>query len=42
MPQALCRLNAQKIHRVMDEMNLIVAGLTRGFDLVDSGPGVWG
>ncbi len=41
MPQALCRLNAQKIHRVMDEMNLIVAGLTRGFDLsiLDQGYG---
>src|ERR1041384_5665617 len=33
MPQALCRANAQKIHRVLDEMNTIVAGLTRGFDL---------
>lgn len=33
MPQALCRGNAKKIHRVLDEMDVIVAGLTRGFDL---------
>ncbi len=33
MPQTLCRGNAVKIHRVLDEMELIVAGLTRGFDL---------
>jgi acyl-CoA reductase-like NAD-dependent aldehyde dehydrogenase len=33
MPQALCRANAKKIHRVLDEMNLLLAGLTRGFDL---------
>jgi acyl-CoA reductase-like NAD-dependent aldehyde dehydrogenase len=33
MPYSYCRLNAQKIHRVLDEMEAIVAGLTRGFDL---------
>jgi len=33
MPQTLCKQNAQKIHRVLDEMETIVAGLTRGFDL---------
>lgn len=33
MPYSYCRLNAQKIHRVLDEMDVIVAGLTRGFDL---------
>jgi acyl-CoA reductase-like NAD-dependent aldehyde dehydrogenase len=33
MPQALCRNNARKIHRVLDEMNAVLAGLTRGFDL---------
>jgi acyl-CoA reductase-like NAD-dependent aldehyde dehydrogenase len=33
MPQTLCRNNAQKIFRVLDEMETIVAGLTRGFDL---------
>src|SRR5687767_8002289 len=31
MPQTLCKNNAQKIHRVLDEMDVIVAGLTRGF-----------
>lgn len=33
MPQALCRANAQKIHRVLDGIELVVAGLTRGMDL---------
>jgi acyl-CoA reductase-like NAD-dependent aldehyde dehydrogenase len=33
MPQTLCRNNANKIHRVLDEMDKVVAGLTRGFDL---------
>lgn len=33
MPQALCRNNAKKIHRVLDEMGQVLAGLTRGFDL---------
>jgi acyl-CoA reductase-like NAD-dependent aldehyde dehydrogenase len=33
MPHSYCRGNAKKIHRVLDEMETIVAGLTRGFDL---------
>lgn len=33
MPQSLCRANAQKIFRMFDEIELVVAGLTRGFDL---------
>jgi hypothetical protein len=33
MPQTYCRTNARKIHRVLDEMDAVVAGLTRGFDL---------
>lgn len=33
MPYAYCRRNAEKIHRVLDEMEVIIAGLTRGFDL---------
>ncbi len=33
MPCTYCRQNARKIHRVLDEMEMIVAGLTRGFDL---------
>lgn len=33
MPVSYCRNNAAKLHRVLDEMDLIVAGLTRGFDL---------
>ncbi len=33
MPFSYCRGNAKKIHRVLDEMGVIVAGLTRGFDL---------
>ena len=41
MPCTYCRQNAQKIRRVLDEMGLIVAGLTRGFDLsiLDQGYG---
>jgi len=41
MPYSYCRSNAAKIHRVMDELDIIVAGLTRGFDLsiLDSGYG---
>jgi acyl-CoA reductase-like NAD-dependent aldehyde dehydrogenase len=41
MPHSYCRGNAKKIHRVMDEMDVILAGLTRGFDLsiLDQG---WG
>ena len=33
LPQVLCRVYADRIRRVMDEMDVIVAGLTRGFDL---------
>src|SRR5665213_408794 len=33
MPYSYCRGNARKIHRVLDEMDVILAGLTRGFDL---------
>jgi acyl-CoA reductase-like NAD-dependent aldehyde dehydrogenase len=33
MPLTYCRTNAKKIHRTMDEVDLIIAGLTRGFDL---------
>ncbi len=42
MPVAYCRSNADKIRRVMAEMDTIVAGLTRGFDLgiLDRGYGV--
>ena len=39
MPQALCRANMQKIRFVLDEMERVLAGLTRGVDLevLDSG-----
>jgi acyl-CoA reductase-like NAD-dependent aldehyde dehydrogenase len=33
MPTSYCRANAKKIFRVLDEMQVILAGLTRGFDL---------
>ena len=33
MPLTYCRTNAKKIHRILDEMDAILAGLTRGFDL---------
>lgn len=33
MPHSYCRGNAGKIHKVMAEIDLIIAGLTRGFDL---------
>ena len=41
MPYTYCRSNAKKIHRVLDEMEAILAGLTRGFDLsiLDNGYG---
>jgi acyl-CoA reductase-like NAD-dependent aldehyde dehydrogenase len=41
MPHTLCRNNAKKIHRVLDEMETIIAGLTRGFPLsiLDAGYG---
>ncbi len=43
MPVTHCRTNAQKIHRVLAEMDKIIAGLTRGFDLdiLDRGHGEW-
>jgi acyl-CoA reductase-like NAD-dependent aldehyde dehydrogenase len=41
MPYGYCRLNAKKVHRTLDEMDIILAGLTRGFDLsiLDQGYG---
>jgi hypothetical protein len=41
MPHTYCRLNAQKIFRVMSEIEQVVAGLTRGFDwsILDRGFG---
>ena len=41
MPISYCRANAEKIRRVLAEMDVIVAGLTRGFDLniLDRGHG---
>lgn len=41
MPYTYCRSNAKKIHRVLDEMDTVLAGLTRGFDLsiLDKGYG---
>jgi len=41
MPQALCRNNMQKIHRVLTDMVEVLGGLTRGLDLqiLDQG---WG
>ncbi len=33
MPIGYCRKNAEKIHRVLDEIEMVVRGLTRGFDL---------
>jgi acyl-CoA reductase-like NAD-dependent aldehyde dehydrogenase len=33
MPVTLCRNNAGKIFRIFDEIETVVAGLTRGFDL---------
>lgn len=41
MPFTYCRMNAQKIFRVFDEIETVVAGLTRGFDLsiLDKGYG---
>jgi acyl-CoA reductase-like NAD-dependent aldehyde dehydrogenase len=42
MPITYCRSNAAKIRRVLAEMDTIIAGLTRGFDLsiLDRGFGV--
>jgi acyl-CoA reductase-like NAD-dependent aldehyde dehydrogenase len=41
MPYSYCRSNAQKLHRTLDEMDVIIAGLTRGFDtsILDRGYG---
>jgi len=41
MPVPYCKLNAEKIGRVMTEMDVIISGLTRGFDLeiIDRGYG---
>lgn len=33
MPVTYCRSNAAKIHRVLSEIDVVVRGLTRGFDL---------
>ena len=33
MPQALCRKNMEKIRKVLDEIELVLDGLTRGLDL---------
>jgi len=43
MPVTYCRSNAQKIHRVLAEMDTIISGLTRGFDLeiLDRGYGTY-
>jgi acyl-CoA reductase-like NAD-dependent aldehyde dehydrogenase len=41
MPVGYCRRNAQKIHKVLDEIETVVGGLTRGFDwsILDTGYG---
>jgi len=41
MPLSYCRTNAKKIFRIFDEIERVVAGLTRGFDLsiLDAGYG---
>ncbi len=41
MPHNYCHANAQKIKRVLTELNVVIAGLTRGFDLsiIDKGYG---
>ncbi len=42
LPQALARANMAKIHKVLDEMELVLDGLTRGLDLkvLDAGQNV--
>jgi acyl-CoA reductase-like NAD-dependent aldehyde dehydrogenase len=44
MPITYCRNNASKIHKVLDEIDIVVGGLTRGFDLtiLDRGFGAHG
>lgn len=41
MPVSYCRRNAEKIHKVMDDIETVIRGLTRGFDLsiLDTGYG---
>ncbi|MCH8964453.1 MAG: aldehyde dehydrogenase family protein [Planctomycetes bacterium] len=41
MPVTYCRRNAEKIHKVLDEMEMILRGLAHGFDLsiLDKGYG---
>ncbi|MCH8253450.1 MAG: aldehyde dehydrogenase [Planctomycetes bacterium] len=41
MPVSYCRTNAEKVHRVFDQMDAIIAGLTRGIDpaVLDRGYG---
>lgn len=41
MPYGYCRGNAQKLHHTLDKMDVLVAGLTRGFDpkILDQGYG---
>jgi len=41
MPVSYCRTNADKVRRVLAEMDTVIAGLTRGFDLdiLDKGHG---
>ncbi len=41
MPITYCRSNAAKIHSVLDDIDKVIAGLTRGFDLsiLDKGHG---
>ncbi|MEK6674556.1 MAG: aldehyde dehydrogenase family protein [Planctomycetota bacterium] len=41
MPITYCRNNADKIYKVLSEMDVVIAGLTRGFDLsiLDQGYG---
>ncbi|MCZ6680648.1 MAG: aldehyde dehydrogenase family protein [Candidatus Poribacteria bacterium] len=42
MPEALCRRNMQKIRLVLEEMEVVLGGLTRGLELtiLDSGWGI--
>ena len=44
MPVTYCRRNAEKIHKVLDEMEMILRGLAHGFDLsiLDKGYGTSG
>ncbi len=44
MPVTYCRNNAQKIHRVLADIETVITGLTRDLDLsiLDRGYGTWG